>query len=170
MDPVVYAKEQLALGIIFTLPGAPVVYYGDEVALAGRADPDSRRVMPSDADLSSLQKQTRAWVQALGAVRACAASLRRGTYRTLYADAETLVYTREAADSDAAVVVAARQPTSAFTQPLAGIAAGNYVDLLSGRMTPLSPESTSLALAPLSLAVYLPATSPCVGIATAQSP
>ncbi|MEO6576135.1 MAG: alpha-amylase family glycosyl hydrolase, partial [Polyangiaceae bacterium] len=71
IDPRVYAKQQMALGLVFTLPGAPVVYYGDEVGLAGRADPDSRRVMPAEAELSALQLATRANVIALGKARAC---------------------------------------------------------------------------------------------------
>ena len=58
-DPNVYAKQRLGLGLLFTLPGAPVVFYGDEVALAGKSDPDCRRVMPSEAQLSPLQIETR---------------------------------------------------------------------------------------------------------------
>ncbi len=71
-DPLVYAEQRAALAITFALPGAPVVYYGDEVALAGHDDPDSRRVMPADADLGELQLDTRAWVETLVEdVRAC---------------------------------------------------------------------------------------------------
>ena len=56
----VYAKQVLALGAVFTLPGAPVVYYGDEVALVGHSDPDSRRVMPGGARaLGAAQLATR---------------------------------------------------------------------------------------------------------------
>ncbi len=35
-DPLVYAKQRMALAIAYTLPGAVVVYYGDEIGLAGR--------------------------------------------------------------------------------------------------------------------------------------
>ncbi|MBE9242563.1 glycoside hydrolase family 13 protein [Synechocystis salina] len=40
----------LALLLMFTFPGAPCVYYGDEVGLAGGADPDCRRVFPAKTD------------------------------------------------------------------------------------------------------------------------
>ena len=39
-------KLKLAVMAQMTLPGAPSVYYGDEVALAGQGDPDNRRVYP----------------------------------------------------------------------------------------------------------------------------
>ena len=42
------AYERLALGftLLMTLPGVPLIYYGDEVGLAGGTDPDNRRMMP----------------------------------------------------------------------------------------------------------------------------
>ncbi|HEY5241413.1 MAG TPA: alpha-amylase family glycosyl hydrolase, partial [Polyangiaceae bacterium] len=91
-DPDVYARTQLALGTLMALPGAPILYYGDEVALAGKGDPDSRRVMPAEGDLGVLQTQTRDQVRAMSRARACSTALRRGTYRTLHVDPERLVF------------------------------------------------------------------------------
>ncbi|HEY8086611.1 MAG TPA: alpha-amylase family glycosyl hydrolase, partial [Polyangiaceae bacterium] len=160
-DPAVYLRTQLALGAIYTLPGAPVLYYGDEVALAGKGDPDSRRVMPAEADLGPLQTQTREVVKALGAARACSLSLRRGSYRTLYVDPERLVFAREVAGADTAIVDLQRSPTAPLSAPLPGIAAGSWVDVLSGTNQSLSPELTTLPAAPLSMALFVPASSPC---------
>lgn len=39
-------KYLLALAALFTLPGIPQLYYGDELGLYGRGDPDNRRDMP----------------------------------------------------------------------------------------------------------------------------
>ena len=78
-DPLVYAKQQMALAVAYTLPGAAVVFYGDEVGLAGKNDPDCRRVMPADATLSQLQVATRNFATSLGKARACSDALRRGT-------------------------------------------------------------------------------------------
>jgi len=41
----------LAFAMLFTLPGIPMVYYGDEIGMEGGADPDCRRGMPWDANL-----------------------------------------------------------------------------------------------------------------------
>lgn len=43
-------RLQIALTIQMTLPGAPMIYYGDEVGLLGENDPDCRRCMPWDQD------------------------------------------------------------------------------------------------------------------------
>ena len=165
-DPVVYAKQQMALGILFALPGAPTVYYGDEVALAGGGDPDSRRVMPSDAQLSPLQVETRDVVRRLGAARACSGALRRGTYRTLHAGAEDLAFAREAAGVETVVVVATRNPSTSLQVSLPGIAAGDWVDLLTGHHASLSPGLTNLDTAPFSVALFVPAGSTCAKLVT----
>ncbi|MBS2020626.1 MAG: hypothetical protein JST00_47670 [Deltaproteobacteria bacterium] len=107
LDPVVYAKQRLALATVLTLPGAPVLYYGDEVGLAGRNDPDSRRVMPSEESLIPAQVETRAVVRSVGRARACSEALRRGELRTIAKETERLVFAREiAGDVKNAVIVA----------------------------------------------------------------
>ena len=40
------ARLRLAVALQMTLPGMPVVYYGDEVGMEGEKDPDCRRVFP----------------------------------------------------------------------------------------------------------------------------
>jgi glycosidase len=160
-DPGVYARQQMALGALFTLPGAPVLYYGDEVGLAGKSDPDSRRVMPAEADLGALQTRTRDVVRALGRARTCSGALRRGTYRTLHVDPERLVYARETPDGQAAVVDLQRAVAASLSAPLPGITGGPWVDVLSGSVKSLTPELTTLPAAPFSVALYVPASSPC---------
>ncbi len=161
-EKVVYDKQIFALSTIFTLPGAPVIYYGDEVGLAGRADPDSRRVYPAESELSADQVRVRTATQKLGLARACSNALRRGDYRQIFADAEHLVFSRtDAGTSETAIVTLSRLPLGALPITLPGIAKGLYTDLLSGASTTLDPELTSLDLTPFSVHVYVPGTSAC---------
>jgi glycosidase len=160
--PLVYEKQRLAMAAIYTLPGAPVVYYGDEVALAGRSDPDSRRAMPSDAALSADQKATRAFVQKVGTLRACSAALRRGTRTTLLANAERYVFARTTDDGTVAIVDLARRATSAAAVPLPSALAKPYVDALSGAASDGSSGTLSLPASSFSARVLLPAGDACL--------
>jgi glycosidase len=161
-DALVYSKQLLALGTTFALPGAPVLYYGDEIALAGRSDPDSRRVMPREADWLPEQRVLREKVAELGRARACLASLRRGGYRMLAAEGEWLVFAREMDGEDPAIAVLSRNPASSLVTPLPGIPAGDYVDVLTGEASSLSPALTKLDAAPFSLRLFVPATNRCL--------
>ena len=40
------ARQRIAALLQFTMPGAPTVYYGDEVGVTGADDPDDRRTYP----------------------------------------------------------------------------------------------------------------------------
>jgi glycosidase len=73
-----YRRLAVALAWVLTLPGIPVLYYGDEVGLAGGADPDSRRVMPDERALSPAQARLFSTVARVGRLRRCLPSLRRG--------------------------------------------------------------------------------------------
>jgi glycosidase len=44
-DPVGYKKAALLNTMVATMPGLPVIYYGDEIGMPGGNDPDNRRMM-----------------------------------------------------------------------------------------------------------------------------
>lgn len=160
-DAGLHTRTAVAYGILFALPGMPTVYYGDEVGLAGGGDPDSRRVMPRDEDLSPAQRMLRARVRAMGKARGCLATLRRGTYRLLAADAERLVFARELSGVDTVVVVATRENVARLESPLPGIAAGEWVDVLSGDKRTLDPARSAFE-EPTGVRWYVRAGSACL--------
>ena len=161
-DPTVYVKQRLALAAIYTLPGAPVVYYGDEVGLAGRSDPDSRRVMPADAQLSADQVTTRGFVQKLGALRACSPPLRRGARATLLASAEHYVFSRVTSDGIVAIVDLARNAVSPAIVATPGALARSYVDALTGDRFDATSGALTLPATTRTARVLLPASDPCL--------
>jgi cyclomaltodextrinase / maltogenic alpha-amylase / neopullulanase len=74
---------RLALLMLFTYPGAPCLYYGDEIGLTGRHDPDCRKAFPWD--VAAWDQDLLAFVKKCIALRHRYPALRRGEYLRLYA-------------------------------------------------------------------------------------
>ena len=85
------ASVELATLLLLTFPGAPSIYYGDEVGLPGALDPDSRRGFPLESqwelDVLDYHKQ-------LIALRHKYAALRTGSYHILFAEGAVYVFAR----------------------------------------------------------------------------
>jgi glycosidase len=78
------AKAKLAFAAMFAFPGAPAVYYGDEVGMRGGQEPASRGGFPWDE--KDWNGEMREWIKKLVKARKESAALRRGGYRTLLHD------------------------------------------------------------------------------------
>lgn len=103
VNPIGYQKTALLLAFIATIPGIPVLYYGDEIGMAGGDDPDNRRPMRFD---QLTEHETR-----LKATTAQLFQLRRSNMALLYGDTEflscsdtTWAYSRRYFDQQAIVV------------------------------------------------------------------
>ncbi|MEL6382350.1 MAG: glycoside hydrolase family 13 protein [Cyanobacteria bacterium J06626_18] len=95
------ASLELAVLLQLTFPGAPSIYYGDEVGLKGGLDPDCRRVFPQEADWNrALLKHH----QALIALRHQYPALRTGKYRTLVAQGQLYGFERQG-EKDSLIVL-----------------------------------------------------------------
>ncbi|MEQ8821974.1 MAG: alpha-amylase family glycosyl hydrolase [Sumerlaeia bacterium] len=110
-DPQSYEKIKLAFAYLMTIPGMPLVYYGDEIGLTGAHDPDNRRMMIPEADWNAYQSATFEHVAAWAKARHDSVALRRGWLVPLHMDAERLVYARVAPE-EVVVVSLARKPDS----------------------------------------------------------
>jgi neopullulanase len=84
------AALRLAALIQMTLPGAPCIYYGDEVGLEGRQDPDCRRTYPWDP--ARQDRRLRDFYAGLVAVRHAHPVLRRGRFEMLAAEGSAVAY------------------------------------------------------------------------------
>ncbi len=71
-----FQKTKLAYLILFTLPGAPAIFYGDEIGLTGGKDPDCRKAFPWDE--SKWNNDLRLFIKDLVRIRKIEPSLRRG--------------------------------------------------------------------------------------------
>ncbi len=85
------ASVELSTLLLLTFPGAPSIYYGDEVGLPGGIDPDSRRGFPLEANWNREILTTH---RQLITIRHNYPALRIGDYQVLFAQGELYVFTR----------------------------------------------------------------------------
>jgi len=85
------ASVELATLLLLTFPGAPSIYYGDEVGLPGRLDPDSRRGFPMEANW---ERDVLEYHRKLIAIRHAYPALRTGNYQVLFAEGTVYVFAR----------------------------------------------------------------------------
>lgn len=135
----------------FFLPGAPGVYYGDEIGLTGGKDPDSRGAFVWDS--SAWASDRHDLVRRLIRLRGERPELRRGTFTFLEAGGggTAAAMARRLPDGCALLIVnpsAERQKIVLTCEDL-GWAAGRVVrDPLSGRNAEVGATGLSLALGP----------------------
>jgi glycosidase len=120
-DPAVYTKLKRALTVLYSMPGVPYLYSGDEVAFPGGNDPDMRRNMrfeeselaalqmakpgSSPAALIAAQIELRDWARKLGDTRSKSRALRRGERITLLgSEGDFWVYAYKASAKEIAIV------------------------------------------------------------------
>ena len=94
-----------ALGLAHTMPGVPMVYYGDEIGLEGETGEYGRRPFPWQAP-DAWSTATLETVRALGALRHEVPALRHGGIRWVAAGADAVAFVREAPEGSALVLVA----------------------------------------------------------------
>ena len=95
------SSVELATLLLLTFPGAPSIYYGDEVGLAGASDPDCRRAFPPE---SEWDKTALNYHRQLISLRHAHPALRVGTYQILFAERQVYVFARQL-DLEVAIVV-----------------------------------------------------------------
>ena len=162
-----YQRLLLAHALTLTLPGAPVIYYGDEIGMPGATDPDNRRPMRFNDELTAREETTLEAVARLGRLRACLPSLRRGDRQTLVADDDVYAFLRDASDGAPAVVVLNRSATRSdvvieLPEALQMTGDGQLVDALSGSTASLDGSNgLALAVEPLTAMVLIPADNSC---------
>lgn len=144
------ASVKLATLLQMTYPGAPSIYYGDEIGLPGRNfDPDTRRGMPWgqperwDMDLLECHRQ-------LIAMRQAHPALRTGAYQRLYADDATYAFARSDAAERLLVAVNVADEARAIAVPAgADLPAGvQLVPLYGGGSAQLDGGLVRIALPP----------------------
>ena len=122
-----FQRLEVAYALLFTSPGLPMLYYGDEIGMAGAGDPDNRRFMQWD-NLTANQTELHDRLAGLAKMRAKHPATRRGTRTNLGTSQDAYVY-KMATAGDTVFVALNRGDTA---QQAPGLPAGDYVDLVTG--------------------------------------
>jgi glycosidase len=117
----------LAMAILMTNRGVPLIYYGDEIGLPGAGDPDNRRMMAWNG-WNEPQKQLLAQMKKLGQLRKDMAVLRRGVRTTEWIGQDAWVY--KMSDASGSVYVAINRSDAPVN--VGGLPAGSLKDSVSG--------------------------------------
>jgi glycosidase len=128
-------KVKLAFAFQFAFPGAPAVYYGDEVGLEGGEDPECRRAFPWQRQ--EWNRELRSWVARLISQRKRRACLRRGDFQRVLHEKKrcTYAFARKLGDQAVLVVLNASSSRNHLRLPVKslGWSDGRIVrDLLDG--------------------------------------
>ena len=149
-EPWPYESLRLGWTFLFTMPGRPLVYYGDELGMPGRGDPDNRQPMwwHTGGDVAGIdsveamaarvgaeQAATVRHVAALAKARREHPALYRGGWTEWWNEWDLYAVARQA-DGDQALVLLNRSfEDRSLTNGLsfAGLTDGTYTDVLSGQ-------------------------------------
>ena len=88
-----YNKLACLIAFTATIPGIPVLYYGDEIGMPGAGDPDNRRMMRF-GNLGPKELELKAKTAKLFGLRQQHLSFTYGDFNLLAADKNTLAYQR----------------------------------------------------------------------------
>lgn len=144
------AALKQALLLLFSWPGAPCVYYGDEIGLLGGHDPGCRAGMPW-ARRELWNEELRAHVRSLAAARHELAALRHGATEVT-APAPGVVMVQRLLEGAPSATALVNLTEDAVALPPGVLPEGSYRDLLSGtamrqrKGQPLVPARSGLLL------------------------
>ncbi|HHX96388.1 MAG TPA: alpha-glycosidase [Clostridia bacterium] len=146
-------RLQLLVLLQMTFPGVPAIYYGDEVGMEGYADPFNRGPFPwgrEDRDLLAHYRQ-------VIALRNRFIALRKGSWRTLWAEGDVYSFLRTY-QGESLFIVLNRHPTAKrkMALELTGDIAGEWQEIFPApKKRPRKAKVLTITLQPLEGKVFL---------------
>ena len=123
-------KMKLAAAFQMTFPGMPVIYYGDEVGMAGKNDPDCRRAMEWENQNEDIKKHYKEFIE----IRKSNISLQRGEFKPILCNGMAYGFARVYADESIYVVINVSEDTILTELPVfENDKNAKYTSLLSNR-------------------------------------
>jgi len=146
-NPVGYKRLSQLTAFIMTIPGVPVLFYGDEIGMPGAGDPDNRRLMRFD-NLKPDEQAVFNKAQKLAQVRRDEIALIYGSFEIIHQKNEELAYIRRYFD-DAVVVCFNKsdKPTRMFLD-VADEFRGQEIETQFGQKSRFASEEMIVELEP----------------------
>jgi glycosidase len=146
-NPSSYEKLKVYMSYLLTIPGVPIIYYGDEIGMTGAADPDNRRMMRFDNELNEYEKKTFEDVSKLINIRKKHPALRYGDFLTLQADENIYAYIRSDMNERILTVVNKNYNKADVVLTIPSIyKTRSAIDLLTSNKVPVVNNKVSLTL------------------------
>ena len=139
-----YARARLIALLQMTSPGAPMIYYGDEVGMWGSDDPNNRKPMlwkdlePYEEPGQEVMEDHLAFYRDVISLRKAHPALRTGSIATVLTDddQDVMAFVREDGDEEVLVVMNAGENPASITLPISG---DGWTAVFGGRETPGFP-------------------------------
>ena len=168
-----FDRLRLAWTLLFTQPGMPMIYYGDELGLPGYGDPDNRQPLSwhgidlTQHDAASLGEtlppgpaRVLDTVKRLTEARANHPALRGGTQTEWWDGGSDLYATAHVRDGDEAIVILNRSGDERLLEnglAFAGLTTTRWIDILSDEEFVTSNDQLIVWVAPNTPRVLVPA-------------
>ena len=151
-DSVAYDKLALLHAFNLTIPGVPVIYYGDEIGMTGGNDPDCRRMMRF-TEWNNREEALFEKVAALNHLRRGNMALVYGDYIQLHVAEQTLAYARKYFDKSVVVCINNSTEAQTFELDITALGATNYKSLFGNNCT-INGNTLTVELPALTAEVY----------------
>jgi len=153
-----FDRLKQAFAFLMTVPGVPLIYYGDEIGMPGAGDPDNRRMMQFDG-LTGRQVSVRETVGALATIRAGHPATRKGEFEVLWSDDDGLAYgVSFSGDALVAVfnVVAGRDVSFSIADVPGMPQSGSLADAITGEDVMVDAGQVSVFVEQLAFRILVP--------------
>ncbi|AFN03272.1 alpha-amylase [Pyrococcus furiosus DSM 3638] len=143
-------RYHMALGLVMTLPGIPVIYYGDEsylVSKEGKGDPYNRPMMVFDNSTKAAEI-----IRKLSLLRKVNDALAYSDFRTVYVDYNTWIFERKFG-SHKILVALNKGPDKNITISL-NWTDGTYIDIIEGAILKVKEGQGEIKLPRYSFYVF----------------
>ncbi len=158
-------QARVAMALLFSLPGSPVIYYGTELGMEGEGDPENRA--PMRWDLVNENNPHLKWVRQLAKLRKYHPALRYGDFHALETE-QLLAFVRMTHRLRETVLVVVNPTSKPVTETFGTrigrmMSWGTLKDLLGGTKVLTKTGLITLEVPPLSVMLLAPETAPNEG-------